>query len=181
MFFFFWRKHLMSSLLNAHAFWFGLMLWIIMDYFCALLFFRSHYKAISWILLFFFFLCGNDFSMLFLHLTCFVGMFCSECCVVFYPMGFMGFTVVLILSQFMYLSLLYVQKIDRKYGKRNLSPSFEQNLCLCKNIVRNHVGTWPSFWKDVLKKKNLCYHLPPGFWSSFSTFLILLPKLLSQL
>lgn len=137
MFFFFWRKHLMSSLLNAHAFPFSLMLLIVMDYFCALLLFRSHYKAISWILLSFLCgsgigmfvssLCGNDSSMLFLYLTCFVGKFCSECCVVVYPMDFT--MVLFILVQVSFIPLLsYVQKIDGINGRRDPCPSFEQNI-----------------------------------------------------
>lgn len=125
----------MSSLLNAHAFRFGLMVLIIMDYFCAWLLFRGHYKAISRILLSFLCRSGisvflffvNDISMLVLYLTCFVGMFCSECCVVLYPMGF---TMVLFISVHVsFIPLLsYVQKIGGINGRSHLCPSFEKKI-----------------------------------------------------
>lgn len=92
-------------------------------------------------------LCGNDISMLFLYLTCFVGMFCSACCVVFYHMGFMGFTMVLLFISVhvSFIPLLsYVQKIDGLNGRRHLCPSFERNIGLYE-LVRKRVGTWPNF------------------------------------
>lgn len=112
-----------------------------MDYFCAFVYeplqnnlMNLAFSRGSGMSTFLSLLRGNGISMLFLYLTCFAGMFCSECCVVFHPMGFMGFAMELvILVHVSFIPLLsYVQKRDRINGRRHLCPSFEQNIGLCK-------------------------------------------------